>query len=116
MVPLAKTACGSTMVRLLSRVALLFAVALPGNPALACSVCTTAAADLLLPPIYLWAAIGPVWSALIKLVWPPSDKKIFIPKVADSDQVKVGEEVFIIGSPYGLTQSLSVGHISGRHR
>ena len=54
--------------------------------------------------------------ALIKLVWPPSDKKIFIPKVADSDQVKVGEEVFIIGSPYGLTQSLSVGHISGRHK
>lgn len=54
--------------------------------------------------------------ALIKLVWPPSDKDIFIPKVADSDKVKVGEEVFIIGSPYGLTQSLSVGHISGRHK
>jgi serine protease Do len=54
--------------------------------------------------------------ALIKLVWPPSDKKIFIPKIADSDQVKVGEEVFIIGSPYGLSQSLSVGHISGRHK
>ena len=54
--------------------------------------------------------------ALIKLVWPPSDKNIFIPKVADSDKVKVGEQVFIIGSPYGLKESLSVGHISGRHK
>ena len=53
--------------------------------------------------------------ALIKLVWPPSDKKIHIPKVADSDLVKTGEQIFVIGSPYGLTQSLSVGHISGRH-
>lgn len=53
--------------------------------------------------------------ALIKLIWPPSDKKIHIPKVADSDQVKTGQQVFVIGSPYGLAQSLSVGHISGRH-
>lgn len=53
--------------------------------------------------------------ALIKLVWPPSDKNIFIPKVANSDLVKTGEEIFVIGSPYGLAQSLSVGHISGRH-
>jgi serine protease Do len=53
--------------------------------------------------------------ALIKLAWPPSDKSIFIPKIADSDLVKTGQEVFVIGSPYGLAQSLSVGHISGRH-
>ncbi|MCG8307831.1 MAG: trypsin-like peptidase domain-containing protein [Cytophagales bacterium] len=53
--------------------------------------------------------------ALIKLVWPPSDKKIHIPKVSDSDLVKTGEQIFVIGSPYGLAQSLSVGHISGRH-
>ena len=53
--------------------------------------------------------------ALIKLVWPPSDKKIHIPKVVDSDNVKIGEQVFVIGSPYGLAQSLSAGHISGRH-
>ncbi len=53
--------------------------------------------------------------ALIKLVWPPSDKNIHIPKVADSDKVKIGQEIFVIGSPYGLAQSLSVGHISGRH-
>jgi len=53
--------------------------------------------------------------ALIKLAWPPSDKNIYIPKVGDSDQAKVGEQVFIIGSPYGLAQSLSAGYISGRH-
>jgi len=53
--------------------------------------------------------------ALIKLVWPPSDKNMHIPKVADSDKVKTGEQVFVIGSPYGLAHSLSVGHISGRH-
>lgn len=53
--------------------------------------------------------------ALIKLVWPPSDTNIFIPEVANSDLVKTGQEVFVIGSPYGLAQSLSVGHISGRH-
>ncbi len=53
--------------------------------------------------------------ALLKLVWPPSNKNLHIPKVADSDQVKIGEQIFIIGSPYGLAQSLSVGHISGRH-
>ena len=53
--------------------------------------------------------------ALIKLVWPPADKKMYIPTVANSDLVKTGEQVFVIGSPYGLAQSLSVGHISGRH-
>lgn len=53
--------------------------------------------------------------ALIKLAWPPSDKSIHIPKVSDSDLVKTGEQIFVIGSPYGLAQSLSVGHISGRH-
>lgn len=54
--------------------------------------------------------------ALIKLVWPPSDKNIFLPKIANSDNVKIGEQIFVIGSPYGLAQSLSVGHISGRHK
>jgi serine protease Do len=54
--------------------------------------------------------------ALIELVWMPKDKDIFIPNIMDSDKVRVGEEVFIIGSPYGLNQSLSVGHISGRHK
>ena len=53
--------------------------------------------------------------ALLKLTWPPSDKNIHIPKLGDSDKVKVGEQIFVIGSPFGLSQSLSSGYISGRH-
>lgn len=37
-----------------------------------------------------------------------------IAKLADSDKTRVGEPVFIIGSPFGITQTLSVGHLSGR--
>ena len=34
----------------------------------------------------------------------------------DSDKVEVGDEIFVIGAPYGIGQTLSVGHLSGRHR
>ena len=34
--------------------------------------------------------------------------------VGNSDEVKIGEEVFVIGAPYGMTYSLTSGHISGR--
>lgn len=37
-----------------------------------------------------------------------------VAKLADSDKTRVGEPVFIIGSPFGITQTLSVGHLSGR--
>ena len=36
-------------------------------------------------------------------------------RLADSDSVLVGDDVFIIGAPYGLGHSLSAGHLSGRH-
>ena len=36
-------------------------------------------------------------------------------RLVDSDSVQVGDDVFIIGAPYGLGHSLSVGHVSGRH-
>jgi S1-C subfamily serine protease len=36
-------------------------------------------------------------------------------RIADSDSLQVGDDVFIIGAPYGLSHSLSVGHVSGRH-
>ncbi len=36
-------------------------------------------------------------------------------KLGDSEKVRVGDEVFVIGAPYGLTHTLTVGHISARH-
>jgi S1-C subfamily serine protease len=35
-------------------------------------------------------------------------------RMGDSDKVKIGEQIFIIGAPYGLAYTLTVGHISGR--
>lgn len=39
-----------------------------------------------------------------------------VAKLADSDTVEVGDEVFIVGAPYGIGHTLSVGHISARHK
>jgi serine protease Do len=36
-------------------------------------------------------------------------------RLGDSDRMRVGDEVFVIGAPYGLSHSLSVGHVSGKH-
>jgi S1-C subfamily serine protease len=36
-------------------------------------------------------------------------------KLGDSDKMQVGDDVFIIGAPYGLSHSLTVGHVSGKH-
>jgi S1-C subfamily serine protease len=36
--------------------------------------------------------------------------------LGDSDKVEVGDQVFVIGAPYGISQTLSVGHLSGRRR
>ena len=37
-----------------------------------------------------------------------------VAKIADSDQVRVGQPVIIVGAPYGLRHSLSMGVISAR--
>jgi S1-C subfamily serine protease len=34
--------------------------------------------------------------------------------MGDSDQVEIGDHIFVIGAPYGATHSLSVGYISAR--
>ena len=36
-------------------------------------------------------------------------------RIGDSDDVHVGDEVFVIGAPYGVTHTFTVGHISARH-
>ena len=36
-------------------------------------------------------------------------------EVGDSDRVEVGEQIFIVGAPFGISHTLTVGHISARH-
>jgi serine protease Do len=35
-------------------------------------------------------------------------------RLGDSDKTEVGDEVFVVGAPYGLSRTLTAGHISGR--
>jgi len=41
-------------------------------------------------------------------------RDVVVSKLADSDPVRVGDAVFIVGAPYGLSHSLSAGIISAR--
>ena len=50
--------------------------------------------------------------ALIKIIDAP-EKLPYIP-VSDSDRVKIGTELFVVGAPLGLQHSLSTGHLSAR--
>ena len=52
--------------------------------------------------------------ALLKLDHPPTN--ITTAPVGDSDKVEVGDQIFVVGAPYGLGQTLTAGHVSGRHR
>lgn len=52
--------------------------------------------------------------ALLQLKEIP--KGVACATLGDSDKVEVGDEIFVIGAPYGISQTLSVGHLSGRHR
>jgi S1-C subfamily serine protease len=37
-------------------------------------------------------------------------------QLGDSSKVRVGEQVLIVGAPYGIAHTLTVGHVSGRHK
>ena len=50
--------------------------------------------------------------AVIKLEKPPTSG--VVAKLGDSDAVEVGDEVFIVGAPHGISYTLTVGHISAR--
>jgi serine protease Do len=39
-----------------------------------------------------------------------------VARLADSDRARIGERVFVVGTPYGITHTLTVGHLSGRHK
>jgi serine protease Do len=37
-------------------------------------------------------------------------------RLGDSSRIQVGEQVFVVGAPYGIAHTLTVGHVSGRHK
>lgn len=51
--------------------------------------------------------------AIIKTLYKPNSK-IPVAKLGNSDLSNIGEKIMIIGAPYGLEHSLSVGYLSGR--
>jgi serine protease Do len=52
--------------------------------------------------------------ALLQLERVPDDAVTV--KLGDSDQAEVGDEVFVVGAPFGITHTLTVGHVSARRR
>lgn len=52
--------------------------------------------------------------ALIKIKGEFDLKKKHVAKIGDSDAVEIGQDIFIIGAPRGLEQTLSRGIVSGR--
>ncbi|MFC4634598.1 S1C family serine protease [Dokdonia ponticola] len=53
--------------------------------------------------------------ALIKLTSPKSTPLVSV-KMGNSDHTKIGDQVFIVSSPFGLRHSLSVGYISRKYK
>ncbi len=51
--------------------------------------------------------------ALLKISEIPRGAKVA--KLGNSDLMDVGAEVFVVGAPYGLSHTLTVGHLSARH-
>jgi serine protease Do len=49
--------------------------------------------------------------ALVELAHPP--KKPVVATLADSDGVEVGDHVFVVGAPLGISYTLTVGYVSG---
>jgi len=43
-------------------------------------------------------------------------RAIVVATLGNSDKVAVGDQVFIIGAPYGIAHSLSVGYVTARHQ
>jgi serine protease Do len=52
--------------------------------------------------------------ALLQLEAIPED--IAIARLGDSDTAMIGDEILVIGAPYGIDHTLSVGHISGKRQ
>lgn len=64
-------------------------------------------------PAHVIASVVSADVALLQLEWVPADA--IVARLGDSDKSEVGDQVFVIGAPYGLSHSLTVGHLSSRH-
>ncbi|HET9712066.1 MAG TPA: trypsin-like peptidase domain-containing protein, partial [Pyrinomonadaceae bacterium] len=59
--------------------------------------------------------VGTVFSAdvaLLQLERVPVD--YVAAKLGDSNNIDVGDEIFVVGAPYGISSTLTAGHVSGR--
>ena len=52
--------------------------------------------------------------ALLKMESPPAD--LAAARLGNSDSLLTGDQIAIVGAPYGLSYTFTVGHVSGRHR
>ena len=52
--------------------------------------------------------------AVLQLQKPPQG--IIPATLGNSDSVEVGDQIFVIGAPYGISQTLTAGHLSGRRQ
>jgi S1-C subfamily serine protease len=50
--------------------------------------------------------------ALLKLEWVPAEA--VVAHLGDSDEAEVGDQIFVVGAPYGLSRTLTAGHLSAR--
>ncbi|MGZ9141576.1 MAG: S1C family serine protease [Candidatus Binatia bacterium] len=53
--------------------------------------------------------------ALLKLNEPPPSGAV-VAKLGDSDKTEVGDQIFVVGAPHGISHTLTVGYISGRRQ
>lgn len=61
--------------------------------------------------------IGSVVNADVALLQLEQMPKSSAPApLGDSDKAEVGDQIFVVGAPYNLSQTLTAGHLSGRHR
>jgi serine protease Do len=52
--------------------------------------------------------------ALLKMESPPAD--LVAARLGNSDSLLTGDQIAVVGAPYGLSYTFTVGHVSGRHR
>lgn len=63
-------------------------------------------------PAKVISSSPPADVALLRLEKSP--ERLQAAKLGDSDTINIGDEVFVIGAPYGIGHTLTVGYLSGR--